>query len=110
MFSRLLIGFGLVAVVIVAVVLGALRFAAGEAEAQTGNPCWDQCLLIVDFNGDTVFNVDDVLLFVEGYENQAPAFDKDADGDVDVFDVLAYAKEVRDCIRQCPLPTPPSGP
>lgn len=98
---------GLAAVTSVLLVVGTIHFTGSETQAQVPpdpTECINDCLLIVDFNGDTVFNVDDVLLFVESYENQDPAFDKD--GNVDVFDVLGYTQEVRDCIRGCV----PSGP
>lgn len=106
---RLIAGIGLAAVMSVLLVLGSIHFTGSETQAQVPpdpTECISDCLLIVDFNGDTVFNVDDVLLFVEGYESQDPAFDKDGDGDVDVFDVLGYAQEVRDCTLGC-LPTGP---
>jgi len=106
---RLTTGIGLAAVLSVLLVLGAVHFTGSGTQAQEPpdpTECISDCLLIVDLNGDTVFDVDDVLVFVEGYENQDAAFDKDGDGDVDVFDVLGYAQEVRDCIRGC-LPIGP---
>ena len=106
---RLITGIGLTAVLSVLLVLGAMQFTGSETQAQEPpdpTECINGCLLIVDFNGDTVFDVEDILLFVEGYESQDPAFDKDGDGDVDVFDVLGYAIDVRDCIGDC-VPTAP---
>ena len=107
---RLLIGIGLAAVLSLAVILGAVRFTGSETQAQEPpdpTQCIAECLLIVDFNGDGVFDVDDVLLFVEAYETGDTAYDSDGDGDVDVFDVLGYAKQVRDCIIDCTTPTTP---
>jgi hypothetical protein len=100
---RLLIGIGLAAVLSVLLVLGTVHFTGSQTQADEPDPtqCISDCLLIVDFNGDTVFDVDDILLFVEGYDNQDPAFDSDGDGDVDVFDILGYAGQVRDCIKGC---------
>jgi hypothetical protein len=107
---RWLIGMGLTAVLSVLLVLGAVQFTGSETQAQEPPPdpteCMTGCLLIVDFNGDTVFDVEDVLAFVDGYESQDPAFDYDDDGDVDVFDVLGYASNVRACVLDCVTPAP----
>jgi len=100
---RLITGIGLAAVLSVLVILGTVHFTGSETQADEPDPtqCISDCLLIVDFNTDGVFDVEDILLFVEGYENQDPEFDGDGDGDVDVFDILGYAEQVRDCIKAC---------
>ena len=101
---RLITGIGLAAVLSVLVVLGTVHFTGNETQAQEEpdpTQCISDCLLIVDFNGDEVFDVNDILLFVDGYENQDPEFDGDGDGDVDVFDILGFAEQVRDCIQGC---------
>ena len=100
---RLITGIGLAAVVSVLLVLGTVHFTGSETQADEPDPtqCISDCLLIVDFTGDDVFDVNDVLAFVDGYENQDPEFDGDGDGDVDVFDILGFAEQVRDCIQGC---------
>jgi hypothetical protein len=100
---RLITGIGLAAVLSVLLVLGTVHFTGSETQADEPDPtqCISDCLLIVDFTGDDVFDVNDVLAFVEGYETQDPAFDSDDDGDVDVFDILGFAEQVRDCIKGC---------
>jgi hypothetical protein len=100
---RLITGIGLAAVVSVLLVLGTVHFTGSETQADEPDPtqCISDCLLIVDFTGDDVFDVNDVLAFVDGYENQDPEFDGDGDGDVDVFDILGFAEQVRDCIKGC---------
>ena len=100
---RLITGIGLAAVLSVLLVLGTVHFTGSETQADEPDPtqCISDCLLIVDFTGDDVFDVNDVLAFVDGYENQDPEFDGDGDGDVDVFDILGFAEQVRDCIKGC---------
>ena len=101
---RLITGIGLAAVLSVLVVLGTVHFTGNETQAQEEpdpTQCISDCLLIVDFSGDGSFNVDDVLLFAEGYESGNLDFDSDGDGDVDVFDILGFAEQVRDCIQGC---------
>ena len=100
---RLITGIGLAAVLSVLLVLGTVHFTGSEAQADEPDPslCILDCLLIVDFSGDGSFNVDDVLLFAEGYESGNLDFDSDGDGDVDVFDILGFAEQVRDCIKGC---------
>jgi hypothetical protein len=106
---RLIIGIGLAAVVSVLLVLGTVHFTGSQTQADEPDPtqCISDCLLIVDFHEDGVFDVLDVQAFVEGYETQDPAFYCDEDEDVDVFDILCYAKQVRDCIIDCTTPTGP---
>jgi len=106
---RLIIGFGLAAVVSVLLVLGTVHFTGSATQADEPDPitaCMSECLLIVDFNEDGVFDVLDVQAFVEGYESGNLDFDSDGDGDVDVFDILGYAEQVKDCIVGCTTPEP----
>ena len=105
---RLITGIGLAAVLSLLLVLGTVHFTGSETQAQEDPPdppdlsCFTGCMDdILDFDDSGGFDVGDVLAFAAGYENQAPAFDSDGDGDVDVFDVVAWAQEVGVCLEGC---------
>lgn len=64
------------------------------------------CLNTLDFNGDGMLGVDDVMAFKaafgseSGDDNYDPAVDVDGDGDVDIFDVTEAVSQIIDCFQQ----------
>ncbi|MCH7483541.1 MAG: hypothetical protein IIA90_00145 [Chloroflexi bacterium] len=93
-------------------VLGALFFggaldSGGGSTAEAGT--WQECVLTLDFNGDGMLDVNDVIAFRGAIENQENPFDLNSDGIIDVFDVLDGVTRMTDCL-QALQPSPPPLP
>jgi hypothetical protein len=88
-------------------VAGALDFSGGGSTAEANIP--HECLQDLDFNGDGVLTVEDVLLFKGAIESQDPAFDFNGDTVVDIHDGVSLIQDVIDCFRNVQV-LPPGGP
>lgn len=64
------------------------------------------CLSVLDFNGDGMIGVDDVMAFKaafgseSGDDNYDANVDLDGDGDVDIFDVTSAVSQMVECLEQ----------
>ena len=93
-------------------VLGALFFGgaldSGSDSTAQAVP-FQECVLVLDFTGDGMLDVNDVIAFRDAIENQDLAFDFNSDGTVDVFDVLGAVTGITDCLQNL-QPSPPPLP
>jgi len=81
--------------------------SSGGSSAEAGT--FAECIAALDFNGDGDLTVEDVRQFADAIDVQAPAFDVDQDGDVDINDVVAAVGGFVACFQnlQPPVPTVP---
>ncbi len=103
---RIIIGMGLAGILAVALALGAVHLKSSQTSAQVVPPDVAQCLNeVADFNDSGAFDIEDILVFADAFgaescddPNYNAAVDHDGDCDVDVFDIVGFAKDVRDCV------------
>jgi hypothetical protein len=91
-----------------------VHVGSGDSAQATGH----ECVLALDFNGDGLLDVQDVEVFKAAFGSSAgdanydPRADVNGDGTVDLWDVVAAAQMIVDCMQQLQpaLPPPPTGP
>lgn len=84
---------------------GGLDFGdGGTSTAQAEIP--HECLEDLDLNGDGSLTVEDVLLFKDAVENQDEGFDFNGDTVVDIHDGVLLIQGVVDCFQNLQPPAP----
>lgn len=83
---------------------GNLDFGGGSTAQATP---FEECLVVLDLNGDGVTDLDDILGMKTAIENNDPAFDFNGDGTTDIFDVVDKLGEFTTCLEDKGLGTAP---